>query len=74
MYKNDIRINAENIWYLLSSNGALSIREITEITNYEEELLLLALGWLARENKIQFFEKDGSLHVETIYVQSEMFY
>ena len=74
MYKNDICINAVNIWHLLSDNGALSVKEITEMTNYHEELLFLALGWLAHENKICFFEKDGTLHAELSYVLSEMYY
>ena len=74
MYKNDICINAGNIWHLLSENGALSIREITEITKYQEEFLFMALGWLARENKVHFFEKNGALNVDLIHVMSEMYY
>ena len=74
MYKNDIRINAGTICHLLSENGALSISELAEMTNYEEELLLLALGWLVRENKVHLFEKNEALHAELIYVRSEMYY
>jgi hypothetical protein len=64
MYKTDIGINAGVIWRLLSDKGLLSIREIVEFTNYRESFLFLALGWLARENKIRFYEKDRILHVK----------
>ena len=74
MYKNDICINAVNIWHLLSENGTLSVKEITEMTNYQEEFLFMALGWLACENKISFFEKNGMIHAELSYVKSEMYY
>jgi hypothetical protein len=57
MYKNDIGINAGVIWHLLSHKGALSIREIGELTNYRESFMFLALGYLSRESKIRFFEK-----------------
>lgn len=64
MYKQDIGINAGVIWRLLSDKGALSIREIGEFTNYRESFLFLALGWLAREDKIWFYEKEGVLYVK----------
>ena len=74
MYKHDIGINSGVIWHLLSDNGALSIREIGELTNYKEAFILLSLGWLARENKIRFFEKDGMVHVELIHNITEIYY
>jgi hypothetical protein len=63
MYQTDIGINAGVIWRLLSEKGELSIREIGEFTNYRESFLFLALGWLAREDKIRFYEKEGVLYV-----------
>ncbi|MDR2805942.1 MAG: winged helix-turn-helix domain-containing protein [Dysgonamonadaceae bacterium] len=64
MYKQDIGINSGVIWRLLSDKGTLSIREIGEFTHYHEMFLFLALGWLAREDKIRFYEKEGVLYVE----------
>ncbi|KAA6320068.1 hypothetical protein EZS27_030110 [termite gut metagenome] len=61
MYKNDIGINAGVIWHLLSHKGALSIREIGELTNYRESFMFLALGYLSRESKIRFFEKKRNV-------------
>jgi len=74
MYKNDIGINSGVIWHLLSDKGALSIREIGELTNYREAFILLSLGWLARENKIRFFEKNEITYVELIQNITEIYY
>jgi hypothetical protein len=74
MYKNDIGINAGTIWNLLSVKGALSIREIGELTGYRELFIFLSLGWLLRENKIRFFEKSGLLHVELSHSISDMYF
>ena len=75
MYKNDIGIDAGAIWHLLADKGAMSIREIGEHTNYREAFIMLALGWLARENKIRFFEKHEVLYVElNNYPVSEMYF
>ena len=64
MLKSDIGINAGAIWLLLSDKGKLSLNEIIEFTNYKEYYILLALGWLSRENKISFSDKKGVLYVE----------
>jgi hypothetical protein len=59
MYKTDIGINVGVIRRLLSEKDALSIRKIGEFTHYRETFLFLALGWLTREDKIRFHEKEG---------------
>ncbi|MCL1936938.1 MAG: winged helix-turn-helix domain-containing protein [Candidatus Azobacteroides sp.] len=64
MDKNDIGTNAGVIWHLLADNGALNIREIGEHTHWREACIFLALGWLARENKINFLEKDDAMYIE----------
>jgi hypothetical protein len=64
MYMNNIGINAGDIFCLLADNGTVSIREIEELTHYKETFILLALGWLARENKVRFFEEHDEVYVE----------
>jgi len=63
MLKHDIGINAGIIWNLLHENGALTVRKIGEITGFKEELINLSLGWLAREDQIEFFEKDNLVYI-----------
>jgi hypothetical protein len=74
MIRNDIGIDAGTIWYLLSEKGALNVREIGEYTNFREAIIYYALGWLARENKIRFFEKGNSMYVELTHGHTEMYY
>ena len=74
MYKNDTGINAGVIWHLLFDKGALSIREIGELTNFRESFIYLSLGWLLREDKIRFFEDKGEVHVELQYDFYERYY
>jgi hypothetical protein len=66
MYKMDIGIDAGVIWRLLSEKGALSIPEIVEYTHFHVMFVYYSLGWLARENKIRFFEKGDSIYVELL--------
>ena len=74
MIKNDIEINAKTINHLLFDKGELSIRQISELTGYEERMIILAIGWLARENKIRFFEKEDNIHIELNHRISEMYF
>jgi transcription initiation factor IIE alpha subunit len=45
--------NAGKIWRLLFAEGELNTRYISEALNMEEKEVQSALGWLAREGKIQ---------------------
>ncbi|PXV66775.1 winged helix-turn-helix protein DUF2582 [Dysgonomonas alginatilytica] len=74
MFKEDIGIDAGTIWRHLSEKGILSIHEIGELTDYRDGFILMALGWLARENKILFSEKDDALYVELVSSSPEMYY
>ena len=74
MYKNYIGINAGVIWRLLSEKGKLSIREIGELTNFRGAFIMLSLGWLSREDKINFVETQGTLYIELIQPGMEMYY
>jgi 3-methyladenine DNA glycosylase AlkD len=75
MYKQDIKINSDLIWNLLSDVNALSIEEIEELTGYNEKFIYMALGWLLKENKILLTEKHGVLYVESLKSNySEMYF
>jgi hypothetical protein len=74
MLKNDIGINSGVIWRVLFDNGALSVRKIGEFTGYQEKMIFLSLGWLAREDKIRFFEKNDSIQIELKPSFQEIYY
>ncbi|MBD8388463.1 winged helix-turn-helix domain-containing protein [Dysgonomonas sp. BGC7] len=74
MLTNDIGINAGTIWKLLSQRGNLTVREIGELTHYKDSLIMLALGWLSRESKIEFSTTNGELKIGLKQVVSDLYY
>lgn len=49
---------AGEIWHYLDEHGEVSVAEIKFSLGYSNSLIFLALGWLARENKINLLESD----------------
>jgi len=67
MITNAIGTNAGNIWKLLDESKELSTKQIKVKLNITEKDLYLALGWLARETKLSFFENGKEMMVALIY-------
>ena len=53
MNKNGIGINAGIVWRLLDNNRRLEYREIKRLSGLSDRELNMAVGWLAREDRIQ---------------------
>ena len=53
MNKNGIGINAGIVWRLLDNNRRLEYREIKRLSGLSDRELNMAVGWLAREDKIR---------------------
>ena len=47
-----IGTNAGTVWVALNSADALGIKQLKKITKLKEKELYAALGWLAREDKV----------------------
>ena len=58
MIKSQIGINAGKIWQLIDKRQITSVFEIEKALSMQRQNLLMALGWLACENKIHFLSKD----------------
>src|SRR5690554_7868412 len=58
MNKKSIGTNAGIIWNLLNNNQKWSIQQLRDASGLSEEEIYTAIGWLARENKI---EMDNSV-------------
>ncbi|MGE4586053.1 MAG: winged helix-turn-helix domain-containing protein [Mangrovibacterium sp.] len=63
MIKEQIGNNAGKIWRFLNQNDESSISEIKQALAMKGSDVRMALGWLARENKIFFFNDDDNLRV-----------
>ena len=62
MLNEKIGNNAGLIWSALES-GILNVKAVKKATKLNEKDLNLALGWLAREGKVQFNEEEGELFI-----------
>jgi len=54
---------AGRIWEALSRRGVLSLSELVEEEKEDAKVLLMALGWLLRENKIIIEEKEDGWNI-----------
>lgn len=73
MQNDNIGIDAGVIWNLLSEKKGLTIRQIGEYTGFNGSFISLPLGWLARENNIDFMERNGVVHIQ-LKKMTEMYY
>ncbi len=71
MTRYTISENAEIIWHILCQNNEeVSINELRESSGLDIRDIYIAIGWLARENKIIFEKSD---EVDSYY-KSQNFY
>lgn len=64
MENTRIGLNAWKVWRILNEKGELSMFELCRELGLTFEEVAVAIGWLARENKISFREKDNMLFVK----------
>ncbi|NDV94806.1 hypothetical protein D0T84_07715 [Dysgonomonas sp. 521] len=74
MMKNAIGVSAGDIWRLLSTKGRLSVRQIGDYTHARDSAILIAIGWLCRENKVRLIDRNGSLYIELNSIYTETYY
>lgn len=67
MEKVKIGNYAGKVWQVIDENKEIKISDLKKITKMDIKDLYLALGWLARENKVFFAEKDRELSICLIY-------
>jgi len=57
MLKTEIGFIAGDIYKLLKEKGPLSLKEILSSLKAEQTIAVMAVGWLAREDKIEFYQE-----------------
>lgn len=55
---NEIGLTAGDIWRHLDTNGTTSLSQLKVKLDWSETLILMGIGWLAREDKV-VVEKSG---------------
>lgn len=59
----DIGTNAGKVWHALNEVKLISLQELSRMIGLSFEETSLAVGWLARENKIYFLTDNNQLMV-----------
>lgn len=63
MDKNEIGVNAGKVWRLLSNNAKWSFESLQRESGLKDKELGAAIGWLARENNIEFEQEEEDLYL-----------
>jgi hypothetical protein len=67
MIKSQIGNNAGKVWHFLDKNRESTFFEIKTALSIQSADLWMALGWLARENKIFFFIEEDADRITLLY-------
>lgn len=51
------------VWHQLSDNGPLTLAQLKKKLNGEGDVLQFAIGWLAREDKVQIVPEKKTFRV-----------
>jgi hypothetical protein len=66
MWGTKIGENAGAIWRELNAIGELNISTLKRNTGLDDKNLYLALGWLAKENKIRYNQRQRQILIGLI--------
>jgi hypothetical protein len=51
------------VWNVLNETGVKSIKDLKKTVKMTDKDIYAAIGWLAREEKLVFIEKENELHL-----------
>jgi len=63
MMKEQIGSTAGQVWEYLSNNDEVTMATLKKDLNLKGDEATMALGWLAREDKVEFNKKGASVKV-----------
>lgn len=71
--KNKIGEMAARVWKTLGEKEDVEISKLPQILKEKGEIVYQALGWLAREDKINYHSKEKKTFVSLSYDEREIF-
>ncbi len=71
--KNKIGEMAAKVWKTLGEKEDIELLRVPHILKEKGEIVYQALGWLAREDKINYHSKGGKTFVSLSYDEREIF-
>lgn len=63
MMKDKIGETSGNIWKILKNRGEVNVSQLPKLLNEKSAIVYQGLGWLAREEKIEYQTKDAKTFV-----------
>ncbi len=72
MNKNSIGTNAGILWHILETRQNVTYSELKNLSGWSDQELFAAIGWLAKEDKINFNRNSSdedtiSLHINFFF-------
>lgn len=64
--KEKLGLTAGRVWKLLHDKGEISIAQLARLLRERIDNVYLALGWLAREDKVEFRTKANRAYVSLV--------
>ena len=64
---------AGRVWKVLGEKEAISVSRLPQILKEKGEIVYQALGWLAKEGKVDFHKKEGKTFVSLSSEEREVF-
>ena len=71
--KDKVIAASGELWHELGARGETSVYDLARTLGQDEELVTLALGWLAREDKIQFSERRNEVVFSLVDSEMQIF-
>jgi hypothetical protein len=71
--KNKIGEMAAKVWRTLGEKEDVELSKLPQILKEKGEIVYQALGWLAREDKINYHSKEKKTFVSLSYDEREIF-
>ncbi len=62
--KAQVGETAGKVWNTLSSDGPQTVAQLKKKLNTTNELVNLAVGWLAREDKVEITQEKKSFRIQ----------
>ncbi|MEK7450081.1 MAG: winged helix-turn-helix domain-containing protein [Planctomycetota bacterium] len=61
---NQIGNDAGKIWQTLAKDGPMSLKQLERVLSFTPAEAHLAMGWLARENKVNLLAKGKNIYAD----------
>ncbi len=61
--REQVGVTAGKVWHVLNDSGPQTVVQLKKKLNGSGELVSFALGWLAREDKIDILQEKKNLKV-----------